>query len=115
MSVTGPVTDTDRRVWQIQAAHALTDLLGAAHKQKLAPLHWSVDNLSLKGRVVDPRWTAAEKRAVFDAWAAFLNEAEVSERSDSFAVHLVAVCPDRPRNVQISVIADITLVPGDEP
>ena len=115
MSVFGPVDDGDRRVWQIQAALALVDLLDEAHKQQLEPLHWTVDGLSLKGRVSDPRWTAAEQRSVFDGWVLFLNEASVREHADSFTVHLVALCPDRPRNVEISVIADISLTPGDEP
>ncbi|RJQ84761.1 hypothetical protein D5S19_15970 [Amycolatopsis panacis] len=72
-SLFGPVTDTDRRRWQIQAHAALASVLLRAHEAGLPPLTWTVtDTGGLSGRVDSPG-TPGEVRARFGAWVSFLD------------------------------------------
>jgi hypothetical protein len=71
VSTFGPVTDAERRGWQIRDVAALADLLNAAHKAGLPPIAWHIGHLGgLLGTCTDPN--PAQCRAEFDAWAEFI-------------------------------------------
>ena len=117
MGLTGKVTAQDRRIWQIQAHVALGELLEEAHKKRLEPIAWHVaDGLQVQGRIDSPLLGAAERRALFDQWAAFLFAKQVTETPSGFDLRLVARDGPPLRNrVTVTLVCDIPLTPGDEP
>lgn len=65
MSLMGPITDAERRGWQLRGARALVDILQVAKKASLPPIGWQVGSTAmLVGRIVD-----GDRRAQFEAWA----------------------------------------------
>lgn len=81
MSLFGPITDAERRGWQLRAARALVDILQQAHAADLPPVRWSVTSgARLVGTIADTS-APQELRRRFDAWATLL-DAQVSGWSD---------------------------------
>ncbi|WP_103338761.1 hypothetical protein [Amycolatopsis sp. CA-126428] len=95
----GPVTDNDRRRWQIQAHAALATVLQRASKAGLAPLRWTLGITGqLHGAVPTLDHAAEQVAGIYVAWADFLDlEIRRTTRGDHGTVHLCAIgdLPDR--------------------
>ncbi|MEV6878637.1 hypothetical protein [Amycolatopsis sp. NPDC051128] len=115
-SLFGPVTDADRRRWQIQSHAALATVLHTANKAGLAPLHWSLSAIGqLHATVPTLDLAQAEVREIYTAWADFLDLAtRHSYRTGHGTVHLTAVgdIPGRDGRRQVGISAD--LFPDDD-
>lgn len=105
----GPVTDVERRGWQIRAAAALLDLLKTAHAEDLPPIVWTVNvHAGLLG--------VCETRALFEVWAQFVGPVQRwPEHAYSGRTHLHAQRDGwGQRNVRITLIADVPDDGSDE-
>ena len=69
----GPVADTDRRRWQLRDTAALSTILTAAHEAGLPPLTRSIGTGGLHGQITDSSLSTTDRRAIFHAWATFLD------------------------------------------
>jgi len=101
VSPLGPVTDAERRGWQIRAHQLLGDLLTL----DLPPAHWQIGafgDLIARAAATDP----AQQRAAFDAWVDHLGARRWPERDDYGITHLRAVA-HRYRGVDITIVADV--------
>ncbi|MFF0145985.1 hypothetical protein ATK36_0472 [Amycolatopsis sulphurea] len=72
-SLFGPVSDTDRRRWQIQAHAALASVLFRAHEAGLPPVTWTVTDRGALSARIGSSGTPGEVRALFTAWVSFLD------------------------------------------
>jgi len=94
----GPVTDTDRRRWQIQSHAALATVLSRAFTAQLVPLVWTLGQTGqLTGRVPTLDRTAAQIREIYTAWVDFLMLPNQREHTGGDGTHLTAIgnIPDR--------------------
>lgn len=108
MSLFGPVTDAERRGWQLRDARALLNLLAAAHEAGLPPLVWELGLTGLYGRSVAVNMP--ERRAEFDAWAQFFGDAgnRPAEQTYNGKTRLRVVCRyGAAPGVNVAVITDI--------
>lgn len=90
----GPITDADRRRWQIRAHAVLATVLHRAHEAGLVPLVWRVGTGQLMGEVVTlgvPGLTGEEIREIYTGWADFLDLPHRREHTGSDGVHLTAL------------------------
>jgi hypothetical protein len=114
----GPVTDVDRRRWQIQAHAALATVLGRAAQAGLAPLHWTLGTTGqLHGMVPTLGRTAEDVAEIYTAWAEFLNLATRRTHPGSHGtVHLCAIgdIPDRTGRLGRPVGISADLHPADD-
>lgn len=104
----GPVTDVERRGWQIRAAAALLELLQTADAEDLPPIVWTVNvHAGLLG--------VCETRALFDVWAQFVRPVQRwPEHGYGGRTHLHAQRDGYgPHNVRITLIADVPDGPDD--
>ena len=86
----GPITDTDRRRWQIRAHAVLATVLQRADRAGLVPLVWRVGTGQLLGEVATTGLTGAQVRGIYTAWADFLDLPHRREHTGSDGVHLTA-------------------------
>lgn len=86
----GPITDVDRRRWQIRAHAVLATVLHNANRAGLVPLVWRVGTGQLLGEVATLGLTGQEVRDVYTAWADFLDLTNRREHTGSDGVHLTA-------------------------
>jgi hypothetical protein len=105
VSIFGPVTDAERRGWQLQAVDVLRSLLRDAHRKKLPPIDWDLQpSLGVVGRVrahgEDDRIVAREH---FEEWRSFLNAVAQPEYVDRGHVRLWAVKDRYASNVKVTV------------
>jgi hypothetical protein len=104
----GPITDAERRGWQIRDVAALADLLEAANMAGLPPIGW---RMSACGGWVGEVSHRDPVREVFGQWAAFLAARWPVERwpdtDRSDHVHLHVNRKLRAGQVDVTVIADI--------
>jgi hypothetical protein len=92
----GPVTDSDRRRWQLAGADALVAILTLAAKHGMPPLSWSVGEGSagICGRVSSHRRDAAQMREVFERWAKLLGLARRDEFTNGAGTTLLRAGDD---------------------
>jgi hypothetical protein len=107
MSLFGPVTDADRRVWQERAYLLLGELLKLGREKDLPLLCWQVsDAPTLLGEALGV--DQGKRRAAFEAWVSALKLDRQPEVSSGSQVHLRAVTKDwGGRRVDVGVVADI--------
>jgi hypothetical protein len=107
---TDPVTDAERRGWQRRGALALVDLLAEAREAGLPPLVWELAMTSaLYGRSLAVNMP--ERRAEFEAWAAFFGEHGQRRAEQSFGgktrLRVLRRRYGREPGVDVAVLADI--------
>lgn len=68
----GEVTPREQVRWQMRAHRALGELLTHAHTAGWPPMTWSVQPTGVLVGDVDTLSTAAQPRAVFEAWVEYL-------------------------------------------
>ncbi|SEB48882.1 hypothetical protein SAMN04489727_2137 [Amycolatopsis tolypomycina] len=114
----GPVTDNERRRWQIQGHAALATVLQRASAAGLTPLHWTLsDTGHLRGTVPVLDHTAEDVTAIYVAWAGFLDLAtRRTAPGDHGTVHLSAIgdIPDRTGRLGHPVVISADLRPADD-
>ena len=94
----GPVTDADRRIWQIRGHAALATVLQRGHAAGLAPLTWTLGQTGqLTGHVPTLGLSAGQAREVYTAWVDFLMLPNQREHAGGDGTHLTAIgnIPDR--------------------
>ena len=69
MSLFGPVTNVDLRIWQLSSAHLLRELMDRAHAEELPPVAWTVPVLGgLVGRKDHAASVGAGPSSVSGRW-----------------------------------------------
>jgi hypothetical protein len=123
MSLLGPVTDADRRVWQRRDLDALTRIVELTTAATLPPITWTLTGSGVHGRVGAYYDGEHDQAAVWHEWAAALRtlcgEPEWERHTPGFGgtVHhtakFVLRLTDRgwPR-CDVSILADVT--PADD-
>ncbi len=111
MSLFGPVTDSDRRRWQMRAVRVLSEILTGPGAE-LPPLRWSINaHAGLTGHVeiplVDDELDRAAARQHFDAWAQALGAQVRPPTRDLLGLRLYAFREEYPGRVDVAVIADL--------
>lgn len=86
----GPISDAERRQWQIRAHAVLATVLHNANRAALVPLVWRLGTGQLLGEVATLGLTGPQVRDIYTAWVDFLDLANRREHTSSDGVHLTA-------------------------
>ncbi|MEV5718494.1 hypothetical protein AB0L41_31795 [Amycolatopsis mediterranei] len=112
----GPITDVDRRRWQIRAHAVLATVLHNANAAGLVPLVWRVGVGQLYGEVATLGLTGPQIRAIYTTWADFLDLPNRREHTSSEGVHLTAFGEVPERGYRLGQLVGITahIYPDDD-
>ena len=103
MSLFGPVTNVDLRIWQLSSAHLLRELMDRAHAEELPPVAWTVPVLGgLVAHCAKPEeWQAwLDALQLADVRPALVHGGRVRLRATGRAATA------RGRQVSVAILAD---------